>query len=292
MKNTLGIDVGGTAIKYGLVSSDGRLTNSGSLPTPQGDPEAAQLVPVIASLALQFEGQIEAVGIAVPGLVSPEGVAEFSGTLGFRNLPLAALVQPHVTVPVFLFHDVTAAGLAEATVGHAKSADSAVVLQIGTGIAASIIIDGEVYHPHSAVGEIGHTPSIYQRPCPCGLVGCLEMTASGGAIRRNYRDLSGEEISAADVYQRAIDGETHAREIINEFVDALSTSIAWVAAMLGPEIVVLSGGVATAGDALVEELNEQLDRKLSFHRRPRIVVSDAFETRGCVGAGLSAWTMV
>lgn len=289
MKNTLGIDVGGTAIKFGLVSTEGDLTQSDSLPTPQSDPQADKLVPLIADITNRFAGQIEAVGIAVPGLVSPLGIAEFSGTLGFRNLPLASLVQPQVDVPVFLFHDVTAAGVAEAAVGHAQSVDSAVVLQIGTGIAASIIIGGEVYHPHAAIGEIGHTPSAYPRPCPCGLIGCLEMTASGGAIRRNYRDVSGEDVSAAQVYRRAIDGEAHARVIIDEFVDALASSIAWVAAMLGPDIVVLSGGVATAGDALVRELNAQLDGKLSFHRRPRIVVSDAYETRGCVGAGLSAW---
>lgn len=289
MNNTLGIDVGGTAIKYGLVAPDGLLTQAGTLPTPQDDPEAQSLVPLIARIAGDFEGEIQAIGVAVPGLVSPAGVAEFSGTLGFRQLPLASLIQPHVSVPVWLFHDVTAAGVAEAEIGFAKDADSAVVFQIGTGIAASIILQGEVYHPHSSVGEVGHTPSAYPRPCPCGLVGCVEMTASGGAIKRNYRDLSGVETSAAEVYQRALQGEAHARRIIDEFVDALSSSIAWVAAIIGPEIVVLSGGVATAGDSLVGELNSHLDRKLSFHRRPRIVVSDAYETRGCVGAGLSAW---
>jgi glucokinase len=289
MKYVLGIDIGGTAIKHGLVDDQGMLSRFASTPTPHDDPLALELIPLIDDIFASYaDAQPEAVGVAIPGLVTAAGIAEFSGTLGFRNLDMLGLLKKALPTPVTLIHDVTAGGLAEARIGAAQGAQCAVLLQIGTAIAASLIFNGEVYHPHPAVGEIGHVPTVYDRPCPCGLRGCLEMTASGGAVARNFREITGEELSAREVFQRASSGDPQAQLIRHEFVDALSSAIVWLSAVIGPDVIVLSGGVSTAGENLVSSLDQELDSRLSFHKRPQIVPSPLKDTAGCVGAGLYA----
>lgn len=290
MSRVLGVDVGGTTIKYGLVSIDGRLSHRGTWPTPQGDPEAQQLIGAINAIVASFgDSGVSAVGVAVPGLVTVDGIAQFSGTLGFREVHLEYELARVLAVPVRVVHDVTAAGVAESRVGQARGVECAVVIQIGTGIAASLVLNGEVHHPHPSVGEIGHTPCAYLRPCPCGLVGCLEMTASGGALSRNYEAATGGRVAAEEVFARVEVGDPDAITVHAEFVDALTTAMVWLAAVLGPARIVIAGGVAGAGDQLLDDLRAALDGKLSFHRKPEIVASEDFAVMGCIGAGLAAW---
>lgn len=290
MSRVLGVDVGGTSIKYGLVSADGHLSHHGARPTPQGDSEAQRLIDAISAIVSSFGNSgVSAVGVAIPGLVTADGIAQFSGTLGFRDVNLERELARVLTVPVRVVHDVTAAGVAESRVGQARGEECAVVIQIGTGIAASLVLNGAVHHPHPSVGEIGHTPCAYLRPCPCGLIGCLEMTASGGALSRNYKAITGKRVAAEEVFARVEVGDPHAITVHAEFVDALSTSMVWLAALLGPARIVIGGGVAGAGDQLLDELRAALDSKLSFHRNPEIVASEDFAVMGCIGAGLSAW---
>lgn len=293
MDQVVGIDVGGTNIKFGLVSAEGVLSHSGQTPTPQNDPEATELIESIAEIVSSLsQHEPLAVGVAVPGVVTADGVAKFSGTLGFRDLPLRELIRSRVGLPSVLVHDVTASGVAESRVGAARGQQQAVVIQIGTGIASTLILNGEVYRPHPIVGEIGHTPSAYDRPCPCGLRGCLEMTASGGAVRRNFEALTGQKATAVEVFARAQEGDESASIIYREFVDALSTAIHWLASVLGPDLVILSGGVATSGEFLLDDLNAALDQKLSFHHRPQLTVSASHHVMGTIGVGLSAWDVV
>lgn len=293
MEFVLGIDVGGTAIKHALVDIQGNLSRFGSVPTPQNDPEARELLNAVQAIVETYAvARPLALGVAIPGLVNAAGIAEFSGTLGFRNLDVLGLLTSSVTIPVALIHDVTAGGLAEATLGAAKGTTSAVLLQIGTALAASIILQGEVYHPHPAVGEIGHAPTVYDRPCPCGLRGCLEMSASGGALSRNYEQLSGEKITAQEVFSRAAAGDEDAIAVLNEFVDALSQALVWLSAIIGPDLIIISGGISEAGDSLVEALEKELDKKMSIHKRPRLAVSPLTDAAGVTGAGLQAWQLV
>lgn len=287
---TLGIDVGGTSIKSGLVTKSGDLTDEQSHPTPQNDEQAEALVERIQQIVESYDGDtLSAVGVAIPGIVSSDGVAEFSASLGYRGVPLRTLLESAINLPVRVVHDVTAAGLAEHRVGMTRQYRNTAVIQIGTGIAASVVIDGKPYRPHPFIGEIGHTPSPYARPCACGLTGCLEMTASGGAMRRNYLAQTGTDLTAAEILQLAHDGDRIAQSLYDEFIDALAGAIIWLSTILGPEAVVLSGGVASAGDSLRHDLARAVSRKKSFHLVPEILVSGDYTRMGCRGAGLMAW---
>jgi glucokinase len=288
----LGIDVGGTNIKYGLVTSEGNIVQTGSVPTPQNDPKAAALLPLLTQLVENFKNDKPiAVGIAIPGIVSQEGVAEFSSSLGFRDLPLGDMLRSSLTIPNVIVHDVTSSSKAEYLLGQASNVENVVVIQIGTGIAATLILDGKVYRPHSAMGEFGHIPTKYDRLCPCGGRSCLEATASGGALRRNYKALTGEDKTAEEIFNLAEENNQPAVILYNEFIDALSSGIQTLAALLGPEKIILSGGVS-AESALLSDLKASLNPKLSFHLKPELVVSKANNDMGAIGAGLSAWEIV
>jgi len=293
MEYVLGIDVGGTDIKHGLIDSEGTLTRFGSTPTPQGDPYARRLIPTLQGIVEDCQDAgLRAVGVAIPGLVTEHGVVEFSGTLGFRDLDVLSLLAEAIDKPVGLIHDVTAGGLAESRLGAAQGTSCAVLIQIGTGLAASVILNGSVHHPHPAVGEIGHAPTGSDRPCPCGLTGCLEMSASGGAMARNYTSLTGDIVRAQEIFQRASAGEEAALDVVKEFVDSLAMAVVWISSLMGPEVVILSGGLSAAGDRLTGLLGAEIDRRISVHRRPRLAVSHLRESAGCVGAGLHAWNQL
>ena len=287
----LGLDVGGSTIKSGLVDHSGNLSELRRTPTPK-DPTGAELVAALVELITSYQGsgaEIAGIGLCVPGIVDSEkGIAVFSGTLGWRDLPLSKLVSEKISLPVFLVHDVTAGGLAELRVGAAKKYQSSVVIAIGTGLAASVILDGQVYRPHPAVGELGHVPTRNLRPCVCGKFGCLEMTCSGGALSRNYEAVTGTKIPAHEVIERAEAGEPEASELWQEFLDELGFACHYIAGLIGPEAIVIAGGFGYLGDRITGPLGAYLDQVLTIQKRPELVCSELEGTSGCIGAGLFA----
>lgn len=292
MTSMLGVDLGGTAIKTALVAKSGKTAFSRSTATPQQDPSGVKSIDVLARLVKEYasEHQLSGVGLVVPGLVdSINGVSIYSGTLGWRNLDIANRLADLTGLRVTLEHDVTASGHAENRVGAAKDYKCAVVVAIGTALAASVVIDGEIFHPHPAVGELGHTPTGNSRPCVCGLVGCLEMTASGGALSRNYKDVTGKNLTALEIFKQSQSLDEDAKILVDEFIEALANSFVFISALIGPDVIVLAGGVANAGGSFIERLESSLDKKLSIHRKPLLVQSLLQGESGCIGAGLLAW---
>lgn len=287
----LGLDVGGSSIKSGLVDEAGNLSQLRRTPTPQQDFEGDALVATLITLVDEYREiapEIAAVGLSVPGVVDSErGIAVFSETLGWHNLALANRVGQVIGLPIKLLHDVTVGGFAELKVGAAKDCKSAIVIIIGTGMAACLILDGKIYRPHATVGEIGHGPTRNNRPCPCGKFGCLEMTSSGGALVRNYLELTGERIQAHEVIARAESGDADAAYLWQEFLTELSTTIHFLITILGPELLVFAGGFGALGEKLIGPINEHLDGVISISPRPKIVASSLEGNSGCIGAGLS-----
>jgi glucokinase len=288
MRAMLGLDLGGTQIKSGLVLSDGTLQQVVRTPTPQNDPTGLEAVEALAEAAKQYSG-FDAVGLVVPGLVDAKtGVCKFSGTLGWRELPIAQMLQEKITKPVFLEHDVTAGGVAELVVGAAKGVDRGVVIAMGTALAAALIIDGKIFHPHPSVGEVGHAPLPNDRPCVCGKIGCVEMTVSGGALQRNYEALTGTKLSASEIVELAKQSQPEAAALVQELVHGLGFSITWLASTIAPQVVVLAGGLATAGAYLTDALAKELDQQIGIQLKPEIRVSELGGNSGCIGAGLVA----
>ncbi|MBO4206540.1 ROK family protein [Micromonospora echinofusca] len=232
-----------------------------------------------------------ACGVAVPGVIDEAaGVAVWSGNIGFRDVPLRDLVAARLGVPTALGHDVRVGALAEARLGAARSSRHVLFVAIGTGIAASHVVDGAAFAgAHGAAGEFGH---ILVRPggprCGCGRPGCLETVASAAAVGRRYTELTGNPADAAEVVARMRAGEAAAGQIWQEAVEALADGLVTAQSLLDVDTIVLGGGLARAGADLFDPLHAALRERMTFHREPRLVPAALGDEAGCLGAALIA----
>lgn len=296
-KVVVAVDVGGTGVKGMLVDIGGRLLASNQAPTPVGDGPDAVVAAVrafVGDLVRRADAPVEAVGVVVPGSVDADaGIARYAANIGWRDVPLAALLAGDLGVPVVLDHDVRAAALAEVVLGAAKDVDDCVIIVIGTGIAGVIVSAG---HPLQGAirlaGEVGHMPV---RPggelCACGQRGCLETYASAAAVARRYARDGGEPISARDVVAR-VDRDPLAARVWREAVEALADGVVITTMTVDPAVVVLGGGLSQAGGALLDPLRSGVASRLTWRPPPRLELSPLGERAGRYGAAVLAWRAV
>ena len=293
----MAIDIGGTDLKAALVDSAGHLLGLRREPTPHDGPDTAQAVlRRVKELAGEFARDYPlvapvAAGLIAPGLVDDErGIAIQAVNLDWKDVPFRLLAEDLLSIPCAFSHDARAAGEAEFQLGAARHFRDVVVVVIGTGIAASIFIDGRVHSAGGYAGELGHSIlDTTGQLCACGARGCLETVASAGAMVRRYRSETGVALTGADeVIEKAEAGDEIARRIWTDTLDALALSIVQFTAVLAPEAVVIGGGLAQAGDRLFVPLRERLHVLFSFHRRPLIVPALLGENAGLLGAALRA----
>ncbi len=311
----IGVDLGGTNIVVGALSEDGNRevgfhtepTNVARGADGVTDQIAAMIAKVIADLSKRCDAHrddILGVGIGAPGPLERErGIVVVAPNLGWRDYPLRDRVIDRVGLPATLDNDANCATLGEWWRGAARGSRNVLGLTIGTGIGGGIVLDGQLYHGASDVaGEFGHTTiDSTGRYCRCGNYGCLEAYASGPAIAQRARealerdevsvlprmvDGNLERLSAATVYDAALQGDALARELVRDTARFLGTGIANFLNILNPDVVVIAGGVTHAGDALFEPLRAEVKRR-AF--RPavaacRIVPGALPGTAGVVGA--------
>ncbi len=308
------LDVGGTGIKCALVDVAGQVRRSERHATRRErgpDAVVATILEVADALVQSADAaglRARAAGVVTPGVIDEAaGVAAWSANLGFRDVPLRELVADRLGLPAALGHDVRAGGLAEARLGAGRGYRHVLVVPIGTGIAAAHVVDGVVFAgAHGAAGEIGH---IVVRPdgpvCGCGLRGCLESIASASAVARRYAHIidigqSGTNqrsgmgpyrpasIGARQVAELAAAGDPVARGVWREAIDALADGLLTGVALFDPEVIVVGGGLAEAGDVLLVPLRDALRSRLTFHREPALLRAALGDEAGCIGAGLIA----
>jgi glucokinase len=292
------LDVGGTGMKCALVRPDGtvHLAERHVTPAARG-PEA--VVTAILDVAAGLAGSARAdgldpvaVGVAVPGVVDEDGgVAVWSANLGFRDVPLKSLLGDRLDLPAALGHDVRVGGLAEARLGAGRGERHVLFVAIGTGIAAALVTDGSGYAgAHGAAGEIGH---IVVRPggtpCGCGARGCLEAEASARAVGLRYADQTGLSASSAiDVVSGVRSGDPAAVRVWHDAVEALADGLLTAQALFDVDVLVLGGGLAEAGEALLNPVRAAFRERVTFHRVPEIVRAELGDNAGCLGAALLA----
>jgi glucokinase len=299
--SVIALDVGGTGIKCGLMSASGAITHSERHPTQASrgpDAVVETILDVAAGLfatALERGEPARAVGIVAPGVIDEEkGVAVWAGNVGFRDVPLRELLVRRLGLPAALGHDVRAGGVAEARLGAGRGYRQLLFLAIGTGIAGAHVVEGASFAgAHGAAGEVGH---VIVRPggpaCACGSLGCLEAIASAAAIGRSYSARAGEPATAADVATRAAAGDPLAAEVWADAVDALASGLHTMVTLYDPELVLVGGGLAEAGDALLTPLRKSLGDRLTFQHRPDLIRAALGDEAGCLGAGLLALSLV
>ncbi|GGM03408.1 sugar kinase [Streptomyces fumigatiscleroticus] len=304
VRHVIALDVGGTGMKAALVGAGGELLHQARRATGrEHGPEAVAeaVLGFAAELrahgAERFGGPAAAAGVAVPGIVDAErGLAVYSANLGWRDLPLRALLGERLGgIPVALGHDVRTGGLAEGRVGAGRGTDRFLFVALGTGIAGAIGLGGRVEAgAHGFAGEIGH---VVVRPggasCPCGQRGCLERYASAAAVGQAWGEACGDTgADAADCAKAVESGDARAVRVWQDAVDALADGLVTAVTLLDPRVLIIGGGLAEAGETLFTPLGDALRRRVTFQRLPELVPAALGDTAGCLGAGLLAWDLL
>ncbi|MGP6172783.1 ROK family protein [Corynebacterium sp. A21] len=261
--HTVGLDIGGTNLRAGVVTESGKIIDSRSMPTPQ---TVDDLEVGIAELVTQLrhDHEIQAVGLSVAGFLDPQcEIVRFAPHLPWRDAPVRRIITGLLDLPVRLEHDANSAAWGEYRFGAAREADNWVLLAIGTGIGATLMVGGEIYRgAYGTAPEFGHLPVVPGgRPCPCGKRGCLERYCSGTALVESAleelrggshavsdftRQLSEHpaSVSGQEVFAAAQRGEPVAAAAVESFIHWLGEALAIVADVLDPELILIGGGVS------------------------------------------------
>lgn len=303
-----GIDIGGTNTVLVLFDERRRPLAKSRFPTLgqrgelHGDPSGymdrlkTELRRAAGALFPSGGRRLAAVGVGVPGQVSPEaGTVRDATNLGWREVRLAAEMEARLQAPVRIEHDVRAFAWGETMAGAARGCRGAICLTIGTGIAAGIVLEGKlVYGSRYLAGEIGHD-SVDGLPtrCACGKIGCLETVVSAPGIAR-LAEQAGLGVSAAgrsarptaaDVSRMCADNDERALNLYRYVAGLLAGKLSTAVALLDPDVVVIGGGVAEAGEWLFRPLREKLDEAFPWlNGKLRIVKSALGEDAAPIGA--------
>ena len=237
MKYVAAIDVGGTSIKAALVSERFEVVASKTTSTPKDDPIGIETARAIAAIVSELSTTklVGAVGFAVPGSLDEEhGISRWTGNLGWKDLPIRELVANEVHLPVAFGHDVRSGALAELRNGAAKGFQQSIFVPIGTGIAAALVIDGEIRSSNGYAGEIGHMYVGHELPCVCGLSGCLETISSAAGISREYERRTGFQLSAEEILKR-IRRDDLAWQVWEQAITYLAVALEDLITILAPE---------------------------------------------------------
>ena len=305
----IGIDIGGTSIKGAAVDSNGRVYDKFSMPFVKGEPgevtirKLADLVKEYIA-AQHLEGKIAGIGIGSPGTLDVEhGIVNYANNLGWNELPVAQLMQETLPYDVRLTNDANAAALGEAKFGAGKSYETVIMLTLGTGVGGGIIINGKLFEGNQGKGgELGHTVvQVDGEPCTCGRKGCLEAYASATALIReakkamlsNKRSLMWkispeiELVGGKVTFEAATQGDKSAIKVLNNYIKYLGEGILNYCNIFRPNVIVLSGGIANAGAALFDPLNEYVkERNYGYKATPevKIVPAELGYDSGKIGA--------
>ena len=308
----VGIDLGGTNIKAGVVTEDGVLVNKESIKTNADRKmeeiiyDMGKLASKVISLAGIDKSDIKAIGIGSPGTPdNKEGILVYSNNLPFNMAPMRKLIKEVIDLPVYIDNDANCAGMAEAVSGAAKGTKESVTITIGTGIGAGVIVNGRIYSGFNQAGsEFGHTVLVSGGvPCSCGRKGCFEAYSSASALIRMTKeaaennpdsllnDVIKEEgkVNAKIAFIAKRRGDKVASDVIDTYIEYLSDGLANAINTFMPEVLVIGGGVCNEGDPLLLPLREKTLSKPYFGpgvKKTEIKIAEMGNDAGIVGAAM------
>lgn len=284
-KKIIGIDLGGTTVKFAILSSEGDIQQKWSIETDISE-EGTRIVPsIIASIKKHIEmydmstGDFLGIGMGSPGTVDAEnGTVIGAYNLNWKTLQMVRQqIEEGTGIPFFIDNDANVAALGEAWRGAGESEPDVVFLTLGTGVGGGIIVDKKLVHGATgAAGEVGHItvePNGFQ--CTCGKTGCLETVASATGVVHLARDLSdsyagdsklkysiddGQLITAKDVFDLAKEEDPLALIVVDKVAYYLGLASSHLANILNPSTIVLGGGVSRAGDILTKSIQPYFEQ--------------------------------
>ncbi|MBS1566130.1 MAG: ROK family protein [Bacteroidetes bacterium] len=310
----VGIDIGGTGTKFGIVDKDGNVLTSGEISTKKHATVETFIDELHDVLYAMIEksggpGRIKGIGMGAPNGNYYTGTIEYAPNLPWRGIiPLAKLMQEKFRLPVTLTNDANAAAIGEMMYGAAKGMRDFIMITLGTGVGSGIVANGQLIYGHDGfAGELGHTIVIPDgRLHPgTGKRGSLESYASATGVRYTavefleksdkpslLRDVPAEAIDSKKVYEAAIKGDALAREVYEFTGKILGLSLANAVMFSSPEAIILFGGLTKAGDLILRPAREHMEENLIkiFQNKVKILISHLKESDAAIlGASALAW---
>jgi glucokinase len=297
---SIGLDLGGTNLRAAAIDREGKLLHlvTGHTQYAEGrDAIMNDMVDAIASLReKQGEDGLTGIGVVVPGFISlEEGVVRNCNNIpALENFPMREQLSQRLHAPVILENDANAAALGEQWIGAGRGVRDLVLLTLGTGIGGGIICDGKMVRGFMGMaGELGHITVVPNgNPCGCGNRGCLEKHASATAITAMAKLLGYGDITAKQVYERAVAGDERAREVFAVMGEALGIALAMLVNAFNAELYLLSGGVIGAWEFFAPAmLAEARRRSFSFRTtNTRVEKAKLGGEAGLFGAAYLPWS--
>lgn len=304
--HAVGIDIGGTKIAAALVDESGQILREARVATPMGDGD--EIVRAVVTLVEELVAgeSVIGVGVAAAGFIdAQQAKVLYAPNLSWRNYPFKAKLEALLPYEVIIENDANAAGWAEFRFGAGRGTKNMTMLTIGTGVGGAVIADSKMLRGGFGIGgELGHIRVVPEgRLCGCGAHGCIEQYGSGTALLRAARELADSseeagsrlrqlrqeagELTGEQVYQAILEGDAGALRLLRELGSWLGQTIASISAVLDPELVVIGGGVSSAGELLLEPIREAYLANMparGFRPELQLKIAEFVNDAGVVGA--------
>lgn len=305
----IGIDVGGTNLKAGLVREDGQILAVERTPLAFENPEQfartlAQLGQSVLHQAGIPASDVVSAGIGIPGAVAGGDIL-YTCNIPLRDVPLSRLFRQHLDVPVLLENDANCAAVGEWLCGAGRGTQQFIVVTLGTGVGGGLILNGKLYSGSGMVGEVGHM--VIQHggaPCNCGRRGCWEAYASATGLIRMTREAMEAHpesllhtvaaqsgcVEGRTAFDAAVQRDETALALCRDYVSYLAAGVTNLINILQPEAVAIGGGIAAAPDGLLLTPLREIVERECYPRHtgqiPRIVRAELGNDAGIIGAAL------
>jgi glucokinase len=312
----IGIDIGGTGTKFGIVDRNGNVLFSSEISSRNHAEIDGFINELFEALLPLIEnaggsGRIRGIGVGAPNGNYYSGTVEYAPNLPWKGiLPLAKLIEDRFQLPTILTNDANAAAIGEMMYGAAKGMKDFIMITLGTGVGSGIVANGKLIYGHDGfAGELGHTIIVPNGRLHegTGKRGPLEVYASATGVRLNaievlqnseqpslLRDVPPEQLDSKKVYDAAIQGDKLAKEIFDFTGTMLGIALANFVMFSSPEAIILFGGLTKAGDLILKPTREHMEANLIqvFQNKIKILVSHLKESDAAIlGASALVWEM-
>ena len=287
----IGLDIGGTAVKYGLLDENGVILELGEFPT-EAEKGVENLFKNICKVIDKYLSD-DILGIAV------SGTGQIDGTIGkviggnpiipgWIGTNLVEKLEDRYKIPAVLENDVNCAALGEKWRGAGKNSENFICLTIGTGIGGGIILNGDIFRGDTYVaGEFGHIQIVKSgEECLCGKKGCYERYASATALVKMVKEKTGKTLNGKEIFELEKSGDKEIKEIVDRWIDYFTDGLSTIAYIFNPPLVVIGGGVTKQGEYLLNRILVSLDSKLgiNYKKNLKIKFAELGNNAGILGA--------
>ena len=313
IRTAVGIDIGGTNTKIGIVDKSGHCYAHTSIVTPT----SGKIEDFIKNMSLEIENlktqlspniQLVGIGIGAPNANYYKGTIEHAPNLAWKGvIEFAEMFKKYYKLPIFLTNDANAAAIGEMVYGGAKGMNDFIVITLGTGLGSGLVANGKLIYGHDGfAGELGHTTvDPYGRHCACGKRGCLETYVSATGIKRTIykliadftepsllKDISFNQLSPKTITDAAQAGDKIALEAFEQTGQILGLKLADTVAYTSPQAIFLFGGLAQSGDFLLTPTKYHMEKNLMaiFKNKVKILLSELSGANAAImGASALVW---